>query len=75
MYFYEIFLKNFFINNYKENVWKKELYFFIKIFFKIFMKNLVRGQTRNREVQGWDAKILHFFKQDFYIIQRKYFIK
>jgi len=50
MYFYEIFLKNFFINNYKENVWKKELYFFIKIFFKIFMKNLVRGQTRNREV-------------------------
>jgi len=25
------------------------------------MKNLVRGPTRNREVQGWDDKIIHFF--------------
>ena len=39
------------------------------------MKNLVRGRTRNREVQGWDTKIIHFFKLDFYIIYRKYFIK
>ena len=25
------------------------------------MKNLVRGPTRNLEVQGWDDKIIHFF--------------
>ena len=54
-------LKTFNKKNYKEFMRKKELYFFIKIFIRNFMKNLVRGPTRNREVQGWDAKILHFF--------------
>ena len=34
MYFYKIFLKNFYTNNYKENMRKKELYFFIKIFYE-----------------------------------------
>ena len=36
MYFYEIFLKNFYKNNYKEIMRKKELYFIIRLFFKEF---------------------------------------
>lgn len=50
MYFYEIYFKNFLRKNYKEIMRKNELYFFIKIFIRNFMKNLVRGPTRNREV-------------------------
>ena len=61
MYFYEIFLKNLYKNNYKENMRIKEIYFFKKIFYKEFYEKLVRGPTRNREVQGWDDKIIHFF--------------
>ena len=59
--FIKYFLKTFKKKNYKEIMRKKELYFFIKIFIRNFMKNLVRGPTCNREVQGWDDKILHFF--------------
>ena len=39
------------------------------------MKNLVRGPTRNREVQGWDAKILHFFQIRFLYNLEKIFYK
>ena len=39
------------------------------------MKNLVRGPTRNREVQGWDAKILHFFYIRFLYNLEKIFYK
>ena len=56
------FSKTFKKKNYKENMRKKEHYFFIKIIYKEFYENLVRGPTRNRKVQGWDAKIIHFFK-------------
>ena len=36
MYFYKIYLKNFYTNIYKENMRKKEFYFFIKIFYEEF---------------------------------------
>jgi len=36
MYFYKIFLKNFLTKKFKEILRKKELYFFIKIFYKEF---------------------------------------
>ena len=39
------------------------------------MKNLLRGPTRNREVQGWDAKILHFFQIRFLYNLEKIFYK
>ena len=39
------------------------------------MKNLVRGPTRNREVQGWDAKILHFLLIRFLNYLEKIFYK
>ena len=54
-------LKIFYKKNYKEIMRKKELYFFIKIFYKEFYEKFDPGTTRNREVQGWDDKIIHFF--------------
>ena len=39
------------------------------------MKNLVRGPTRNREVQGWDDKIIHFFYIRFLYNLEKIFYK
>ena len=39
------------------------------------MQNLVRGPTRNREVQGWDDKILHFFLIRFLFNLEKLFYK
>ncbi len=59
---------------YKEIMRNKILYFFINIFIRNFMINLVRGATRNREVQGWDDKIIHFFINKIFKLFREYIL-